>query len=362
MTLDFFEDYRRRLAGRLAQDPGLTEGEFDRWALELFRLQYAHVTPYRRLCDRLGRTPDGVTHWSLIPSVPAVAFKEFDLTSLPERDRAAVFHSSGTTGQKPSRHYHSQSSLRCYTDLVIPWFMTHLLPDRERLTVISLVPSVDHAPHSSLAHMMDSVLRRCGLPDSVSLGWVTDEGVWVLDLDGLVGRLQRQAAADAACLVAGTAYGFVHLLDHLQLRKLRLRLPTGSRLMETGGYKGRSRELEKVELHRRLTQALGVPESHIVSEYGMSELGSQAYDRRVGASGPRVFRFPSWCRVRVLQPGSTLPPPSGTPGLLTLFDLANLRSVLALQTEDLGVAEGEGFAYVGRARNAELRGCSRMHL
>jgi len=361
MTPDVTELFGRRLAERIGRNGLLSAAEFARLALDLFHLHYDQVLPYRRFCERQGLTPERVGNWTRIPSVPAAAFKEFELTSLPVEERSTVFHSSGTTLQTPSQHHHSRSSLALYKGLVLPWFKIHLLPDRDRIPVISLIPSTTDAPHSSLAHMMDSVMHSCGTSDSQSLGRVSDDGSWALDLGGTVGRLHQQCTLGEPCLLAGTAYGFVHLLDHLEAVNQQLRMPNGSRLMETGGYKGRSRELKKAELHRRLSGRLGVPDSCMVSEYGMSELGSQAYDRRVGNKDPRVFQFPPWCKVRVLEPGSTRSPATGSPGLVTLVDLANVRSVLAVQTEDLGVANGEGFEYVGRARSAEPRGCSRMH-
>jgi hypothetical protein len=361
MTPDVLEFYGRQLAERVADNSMVSEAEFADRALELFHLQYDQVKPYRRFCDRQGKAPCQVKDWTSIPSVPAAAFKEFALTSLPVEERAEVFHSSGTTEQSPSRHYHSGASLALYKELVLPWFKDHLLPDRDRISVLSLIPSGTLAPHSSLAHMMDSVMYCCGTPDSLSLALVNEDDTWELDLTGSLDRLDQQCAAGQPCLLAGTAYGFVHLLDHLESESLRLRLPQGSRLMETGGYKGRSRELEKTDLHHRLSTTLGIAETHIVSEYGMSELSSQAYDRRVGDDAPRVFQFAPWCKVRVLEPGGTRSAAAGAPGLITLCDLANVRSVLAIQTEDLGVANGVGFEYVGRARTAEARGCSRMH-
>jgi hypothetical protein len=163
----------------------------------------------------------------------------------------------------------------------------------------------------------------------------------------------------------GTAFSFVHLLDFLEERNLRIQLPAGSCVLETGGYKGRSRTLSKPDLHALITERLGVPPSHILCEYGMSELSSQAYDRVLevsgtAARGSRVFHFPPWSRARVVSPETGREVADGETGLLRVFDLANVFSVMAIQTEDLGIRRGKGFELVGRAERAEPRGCSLM--
>ena len=152
--------------------------------------------------------------------------------------------------------------------------------------------------------------------------------------------------------------------------------------METGGYKNRSRTMPKAELHALITERLGVPQSHIVCEYGMSELSSQAYDLGALASRRRVtllrpeelagetpalpepvtrhFRFPPWARVQIISPETGREVADGETGLIRVFDLANVFSVMAIQTEDLGIRRGDGFELVGRVAQAEPRGCSLM--
>ncbi len=135
--------------------------------------------------------------------------------------------------------------------------------------------------------------------------------------------------------------------------------------METGGYKGRSRVLEKEALHRLISDHLGLAPAHIICEYGMSELSSQAYDSAPGPSritphALRRFRFPPWARVQIISPETGLEVGEGETGLIRVLDLANVYSVMATQTEDLGIRRGDGFTLVGRAALAEPRGCSLM--
>jgi hypothetical protein len=130
--------------------------------------------------------------------------------------------------------------------------------------------------------------------------------------------------------------------------------------METGGYKGRSRTVAKAELRRLMTKYLSVPDSHIVTEYGMSELSSQAYDGVAGQARPpaAIFRFPPWVRTRIISPETGADAAAGETGLLRVFDPANMYSVMAIQTEDLAASREDGFELLGRAESAGPRGCS----
>jgi hypothetical protein len=134
--------------------------------------------------------------------------------------------------------------------------------------------------------------------------------------------------------------------------------------METGGYKNRSRALPKAELHTLITKHLGVSRENILCEYGMSELSSQAYDCGIhlpfSILDPRVFNFPPWARVQIISPETGCEVADGETGIIRIFDLANVFSVAAIQTEDLGVRRGDGFELIGRAQLAEPRGCSLM--
>ncbi|HEY6169834.1 MAG TPA: long-chain fatty acid--CoA ligase [Verrucomicrobiae bacterium] len=340
---------------------------FEELALQLFALQFEHNAAYRRLSEARTASPASVRTWNKVPPAPTAAFKERELTALEPARRVTVFHSSGTTAQKPSRHFHSHESLALYESSVTEWFRPRVLPDwsdrREFLDFLALTPSPALAPHSSLAHMFATVQREFGQREQVFTGAVNSDGAWALDLEATLSRLRASEAAGEPLVVLGTAFSFVHLLDHLTANDLKLNLPAGSRAMETGGYKGRSRELPKAELHELITERLGIPPPAIVCEYGMSELSSQAYDTEsfcVPHSAFRIFHFPPWCRAVVISPETGREVAEGETGLLRVYDLANVWSVMAIQTEDLAVRRGDGFELLGRARLAEPRGCSLM--
>lgn len=317
-------------------------GDFDQLAMEVFEYQCAHNPIYRAYCER--QPP--VTHWKQIPAVPTSAFKDFALTTFPVEEAEAEFHTSGTTADRAGKHYLRTTGL--YDAAILPNFATSLLPDGARLRMLALTPSPEEAPHSSLSHMMGVVMREFGAEGS---GFFVEQGV--LNSKRLVAELRT---AREPVFLLGTAFAFVHLFEH---GDLRLRLSEGSRAMETGGFKGRSREMSKPELYAQFEKFLGIPASRIVDEYGMTELSTQFYDETLRA-GRQTDRksVPPWARVVVIDPNTGREAAMNERGLIRVFDLANLWSTMCLQTEDLGVSHGESFEILGRATGAEVRGCS----
>jgi len=359
---------------RSVRDGGQPPLPFESLALRLFGLQFTRNAAYRRLCEARHATPDRIRLWQDIPAAPTVAFKELEITSLTPGERAAVFHSSGTATQKPSRHFHSHESLALYEVSLAAWFQPHVLPgwfERQSFVdFLALTPPPAEAPNSSLVHMFATVQREFGHGEPVFTGRRGGDGSWVLDFERTLDRLHQSEISGQPLVILGTAFSFVHLTDELVRRGLRARLPAGSRAMETGGYKGRSRELPRAELHEAITRNLGIPASHLVCEYGMSELSSQAYtssltpignsQSAISNSRSLVLRFPPWCRAVVVSPETGREVSEGETGLLRVFDLANVWSVMAIQAEDLAVRGGGGFELIGRATAAEPRGCSLM--
>jgi hypothetical protein len=368
---------------------GCHENEFNTLALELFALQFKSNAAYRKICEARNLTPGVVEHWTQIPAVPAAAFKELELTCLAPDKRTTVFHSSGTTEQRPSRHFHSPESLAVYEASLWAWFRHHLLSDKLKLELqpsaalagvqasacgcgdegfglIIFTPPAAQAPHSSLVHMLETVGRKLGAAETAFVGELATDGSWTLDFPAVVEALspKRQTPDARLLLLLGTAFSFVHLLDYLAERNLRFDLPAGSRVMETGGYKNRSRTMPKAELHQLITERFGMPPSHIICEYGMSEMSSQAYDSALHPPSsilhPHVFQFPPWAHAQIISPESGHEIANGETGLIRVFDLANVFSVMAVQTEDLGIRRGDGFELIGRATSAEPRGCSLM--
>ena len=330
-------------------DAPADDARFESLALELFRVQYAGGAAYRRLCAAFGVEPERVRSWRQIPMVPAGAFKEARLAIFPPEATLRTFRTSGSsTDARGALHL---DTLALYDASLLATFGAFLCPDVERIRFLLLAPSAAEAPDSSLSYMFERAKSELGTADSRF--FVHSEG-W--DVDALVAEL---ATLSAPVLLAGTAFAFVHLLDALEARRLTLALPAGTRVMETGGFKGRSRELSREELHFAIAKRLGVPRARIVNQYGMCELGSQFYEAslRTGVASDRKV-VPPWVRTRVLDPATLLDVAPGETGVLVHYDLANTGSVLAVMTSDLGIAVEGGFRVLGRLRGAEARGCS----
>jgi hypothetical protein len=325
------------------------EGRFERLALELFAYQNRHNSAYRRFCDAYGAEPASVRGWRAIPAVPAAAFKEVRLATFPPDEEIATFRTSGsTTDGRGELHL---DTLELYEASLRATFGAWICPDVERIRFAVLAPAARDAPDSSLSYMFDVAVRERGT--SGSRFWLGPDG-W--DPDALTDDLR--GTREPVALV-GTAFAFVHLLDHLASRGESLELPVGSRIMETGGFKGRSREMARDELHASLAERLGLPRFRIVNQYGMCELGSQFYEPSIATGHETTIkRVPPWVRTRAVDPSTLEDVPAGETGILVHYDLANTGSVLAVQTSDLGRIVGEGFEVFGRVVGAELRGCS----
>ena len=360
----FTADLRQFISDSIqrTEDLSARNDRFNRLALRLFALQFAANLSFRRFCEAANRLPDSIGSWRDIPAVPAFAFKDGLMTCLEESKRERVFCSSGTTGTRASRHYHSSDSLKAYESSLWPWFKAHLLPEcgdaGNPPALVILAPRVADAPNSSLAHMFEHIREQLGSPADVFMSSVSTNGSWVVPFERTISALEKHTKAATPVLLLGTAFSFVHFLDDLKRHRGHVQLPAGSRLMETGGYKGRSRSMAKAELHALLSEMLGLDPAMIVSEYGMSELSSQAYNGVAGAPRREPFQFPPWARAQVISPETGLEPAEGNAGLIHVLDLANVYSVMHLQTEDIGRRRANGFELIGRAAAAEPRGCS----
>ena len=249
--------------------------------------------------------------------------------------------------------------LELYRASLTPNLEAHLYRDGVRPRLLALMPSPDEMPDSSLSFMLGEALEVLSAGDG---GFFVRPGDG-LDVEGLVRALTDAAAAGHPVLLAGTAFAFVHWLDALADRERRFELAPGSRLLETGGFKGRSRTLSRPELYEALSTAHGIPIHHVVNEYGMTELLSQFYEPAIpappGSLEDRRHVAPPWMRTRVLNPVTLEPLSVGEEGLLCHYDLANAGSVMAVLTEDMGHVEADGrLRVVGRVEGAEPRGCS----
>lgn len=314
---------------------------FNTLAIRVFEYQFSSNTPYRNYCKQLSKSLEEVSHWSEIPLVSTDAFKvpRHPLSTVPAAEAQNVFLTSGTTSEIKGRHLFP--SLDLYEASILAMWQRLALP--QPATVVFLTPHPEDAPNSSLSHMMGVLADYFG----------GAEIIWAIEKNGRMDFDKLTSLADRAEPIAilGTAIAFLHLFENISLP-----LPNGSFAMETGGYKGTRRRLEKTELYALFEEKLALQSSAIINEYSMTELSSQFYTRGLGLP----HTSPPWVKTRIIDPRTGTNAAAGEPGHLAIYDLANLYSVMALQTQDIAIAgENGSFTLLGRDPTALPRGCSR---
>lgn len=344
------------LAWMRETDWATDEARFRELALAVFEFQFEHCPAYARFCLARGLSPNEVDAWEQIPAVPSGSFKEVRLACFPETQTRKIFRTSGTSNAKRGELH--LDSLELYETSLEASLRHSVFPDLgfgERMRLRILAPGARGAPDSSLSHMFQRAVEVFG--DTSSGSDVLDGKLQVAALCTGLGDACRTHLAVALC---GTTFAFVHLLDALAQRDpSRFELPPGSRVVETGGYKGRSREVPRDDLVAQIGERLGIDASHVINQYGMTELGSQFYDTRLREpDGPLRKIAPPWTRVRVVDPVRGESCAEGEPGMVVVLDLANIGNVSAIETADLGRQVEDGFEILGRQPGAEERGCS----
>ncbi len=343
---------RERIAAFIDRTADGTRDDDARDALlqELLRSQAEQVMSYAKFLASEPRRPNG-----RLPALPTDVFRYARVSSYDAREDVRVFQTSGTTiGDRGS---HAFRDLSLYDRAAKAAARALLFPDRERIRLIMLAPRATELPDSSLSYMLARFGEWFGTTESEH---VFCDGQ--LDTEALSHALERAERDAEPVALLGTSFAFVHAED--AFTDVRFSLPRGSRIMQTGGFKGRSRSIEPSEMLQLLAARYGVDPTFIVQEYGMTELSSQLYETtlREAALGlpptPRRLWFPSWVRAEPIDPDTLQPVAPGGTGLLRIDDLANVDSVCAIQTSDLARREGDGIVVLGRATGAVLRGCS----
>lgn len=313
------------------------ESDFLATALELFRYQYTHNAVYRNWTDALGVRPDTVNTLDRIPFLPIEFFKSQQIVSSPVTENSVRFTSSSTTSQIPAAHWVNDVSW--YEESFLQTFR-QFYGAPEDYCVLALLPNYLQRGGSSLVYMCSELIRRSKHPLS---------GFFLDDVAGLISAIQELNHSKQKVLLIGVSYALIDLSE------------TGVKpgdnfvVMETGGMKGRRKELLKPELHTLLRQGFGIKAVH--SEYGMTELLSQAY-----STGDGNFRFPPWMRVMVRETGDPLSlRHDARTGGINVIDFANINSCCFIATKDLGRLHADGsLELMGRYDNSDVRGCNLM--
>lgn len=315
-----------------------TNEAFEKKALEIFKFQFENNSVYRSFCDLLYKTPSDVKTIEDIPFLPIQFFKSRTVLSSNSAIET-IFTSSGTTGQNTSKHH--VTNLKVYQDSFNLGF-SHFYGNIEDYVVLALLPSYLEREGSSLIYMVDALIKQSKQPES---------GFYLNNLSELKNTLTTLDSEEKKILLIGVSFA---LLDLVETYKFNLK---NTIIMETGGMKGRRKELIRNELHNILKHGFGVDEIH--SEYGMTELLSQAYSK-----GNGIFNCPHWMRVltRDTEDPLSIQKPGKTGGL-NIIDLANINSCAFIATQDLGRLNTNGsFEIIGRFDHSDIRGCNLMVL
>ncbi|NSW45668.1 MAG: acyl transferase [Bacteroidales bacterium] len=309
---------------------------FEKTALNVFKLQYDLLPLYRSFCDSIQRTPQNVSEINQIPFLPIQFFRTHEININPSYD--ILFESSGTTQPNTSRHYVADKQL--YKTSFKKTFELFYGPS-EDFVWLALMPSVSERKHSSLVYMTDYFIRHSKHSES---------GFYLNRLNKLYQTILTCIEQKKKIILLGLSYALLDFAENYSL-------PTYENLivMETGGMKGKRPEMVRQELHTFLIKALNVTNIH--SEYGMTELLSQAYSKREG-----LFRTPPWMKVLIRDVYNPL-----NIGLvernggINIIDLANIYSCAFIETEDMGMVHTDGsFEVIGRMENTINRGCNML--
>src|SRR5690606_14049956 len=315
-----------------------TTNEFENKALEIFKFQFENVPVYRSFCDLLYIHPSEVNHLKDIPFLPIQFFKSHQVLA-ENKSYEITFTSSGTTGQTLSKHF--IHNLKLYEQSFLSAF-TQFYGNVEEYTILALLPSYMEREGSSLIYMVERLIKASKHKES---------GFYLDHLDRLPHTLNSLNTRGKKTLLIGVSFA---LLDLIEKQHFNL---NNTIIMETGGMKGKRKELTREELHNKLKKGFGVETIH--SEYGMTELLSQAYSSHDG-----IFKCPNWMRVltRDTEDALTLLNTSKTGGI-NVIDLANVYSCAFIATQDLGkVYPDNSFEILGRFDNSDIRGCNLMLL
>jgi Acyl-protein synthetase, LuxE len=339
-------------------------GSFDDLALEVFAYQFEAVSAYRRFCSARGVSPTTVKTVDEIPALSTVAFKHVDLGSAPAQ---RIFLSSGTTSGADRRSRQPVPRLDVYRASAMRHFGQMLFPDAHRIRMLVLHPTAVDMPESSLAQMISWCVEDFGKPGSLCAA--TRERV---SAARALDFLHEAEHANQPVCILGTTAALAEIFESLASGGSAIHLAPGSRVMDTGGPKGQRTPLTRPEVIEGANRWLGIDARMVINEYGMTEMCSQLYDltafnatsagalSAIECAERRAMRAkaaPPWLQAKAVDPVSLKSLPCGKVGLLAFLDLANVGSVSAIVTEDLGIVDDDAIFVLGRA-TGDARGCA----
>lgn len=320
--------------------------DFDALARAVCHWQYANLPALAAYWDNLGWSPDSIGTYADIPAVGLGVFKKFEFFA--GGDVVKTFRTSGTSGKGRGASIFDAADLELMNASILANAAQHFFPDGQKTRFFMLVPSPVMAPDVIMAYGMDHISRTWASAEPFcALGpgrLLLEEGVQIL---------RQWADEGEPVTIIGGSFGIVNFVEGLG-KGNAVALPAGSRILDAGGFKGRSRELTREGFVRMCSNFFAIPEDMCINLYGLTELASQFYSRGMEPKAPA-----HWTRVRVCNPLTLEETPPGQQGVPVLYDLANVAKPMAILTDDLAQAYDNGrFEIIGRASGSAPRGCS----
>lgn len=346
---------------------------FESLALEIFQFQYKNNQAYQQYCKAMNCKPEAIQDWKSIPPLPASAFKQTDITCFSAEH---YFLTSGTTRGEHNRGKHWLPFPELYQLVLRTAFKEFVLPDCDSIHTIMLAQDYRDFPHSSLSYMLQDINSAFGKVNPVWLWGAKDTR-----LEAIIHALQTCSKQHEPVLIMGVVSAFLLVIEYCKHHSFVFDLPSGSRLMDTGGLKNTHPGFNEAELPTLYAELFNIPITHQIREFGMTELLSQYYtpsfksyyykmqstfhteeseDALSCDKNPKEYEYhaPHWIRTLVLDPLTLAPCNPGETGLVCHVDLANAGTAISILTEDVGVATENGFIFKERLLGSEARGCS----
>jgi hypothetical protein len=315
-------------------------------ATALFKFQFDHLPAARAYYLSSGLTPENLATYKDIPPVGLNVFKE--TIFFAGEEPLKTFHTSGTSGKGRGSSSFARSDLDIMETSILTNCRNHLFADNLKTRFLMLLPAPQEAPDMIMAYGMSRIARKWGLGPPF---YAIKKGRF---LGPETISFIRKAISDQAPLaIIGGSFGFVNFIDNIKEKINNLPLAEGSRLLDAGGFKGRSRELDRQDFLNLTSSFFNIPAQSCFNLYGLTELASQFYSRGSGPKHP-----PHWARVRVCHPLTMKEVADNRQGIAILYDLANISRPFVILTDDLARNRQPGFELLGRASGAAPRGCS----
>ena len=328
-----------------------TDSDFDDLAITIFAYQYENNLPFRQFSIQQGKAPRTAKTWKDIPPVPINAFKSVLLSCSNQIDDGRMFMTSGTTknGIRGKIHH---PTLKIYDQSMIKNFKNRFMKEKNTIEMGILFPDEEVMPNSSLAHYLTLALKHFGTKSS---GFRLNQNG--INFEKIFKDLDYSQVTGKPFAILGASFSIVHLVDEMIKINKTYKLPFGSKILDTGGFKGQSRDISPDEFYDQLSNAFGISRKNCINMYGMTELSTQFYDDGNEVC-PSIKTGPHWIKSRVINPLPKVDVLKGITGVLVHCDLAHFNIVSSILTEDAGIELDNGFFLLGRAGAEEAKGCS----